>query len=443
MKTTSRFALAAVAGLFVGGLALTPAKAADLGGDCCADLEERIAELEATTARKGNRKVSLTISGQVNRALLIWDDGVDSDAYVVDNSNSSTRFRFTGSATMKPGWKTGFLVEIELRDAASSLVNQANDDIRTVDERNLRTRHANWYIESEQLGRVTVGQGSAATKDIVLINLGGSLSDADLYYNNSFRLRTPVVGGIGFSPLVWSDLAGAMDGQRIDGIRYDTPSIYGFILSAAWGENDYFDIALRFRKEWNSFRIAAGIGYSWDGDLQTFTLSNGAPAVGRIRGSGDIEEVKGSLSVMHVPTGLYASFAAGARDASDVTTTAGVVTRGGYDADYWYLQLGITQKWLSYGPTTIYGEYGNYNDFAVNLDLVGPYGGAGLITSSDVTRWGFGITQAFDSAALELYGQFHYYEADVTTLTGQTDPRTQQLNLEDWYGVVMGARIRF
>jgi hypothetical protein len=450
MKTTSRFALAAVAGLFVGGLALTAAKAADLGGDCCADLEERIAELEATTARKGNRKVSLTISGQVNRALLIWDDGVDSDAYVVDNSNSSTRFRFTGSATMKPGWKTGFLVEIELRDAASSLVDQSNDDIRTVDERNLRTRHANWYIESEQLGRVTVGQGSAATKDIVLINLGGSLSDADLYYNNSFGLRT-VTGGfqtvrntnalgvLQDTRLTWSALAGAMDGQRIDGIRYDTPSIYGFILSAAWGENDYFDIALRFKKEWNSIRIAAGIGYSWDGDLQTFNLSN---LVGRVRGSGEIEEVKGSLSVMHVPTGLYASFAAGARDASDFVRTSGTVAdRDGYDADFWYLQLGITQKWLSYGPTTIYGEYGKYNDFAVGLDTTGNIGGVGLITSSEATRWGFGITQAFDSAALELYGQFHYYEADVTALDANSRP--EKLNLEDWYGVVMGARIRF
>ncbi len=38
-------------------------QAADLGGDCCADLEERIADTESTTARKGNRKVSLKISG--------------------------------------------------------------------------------------------------------------------------------------------------------------------------------------------------------------------------------------------------------------------------------------------------------------------------------------------------------------------------------------------
>ena len=76
MKTTSRFAVAAAAGLFMGGMALTPAQAADLGGDCCADLEERVAELEATTVRKGNRKVSVKLSGQVNRSLLIWDGAV-------------------------------------------------------------------------------------------------------------------------------------------------------------------------------------------------------------------------------------------------------------------------------------------------------------------------------------------------------------------------------
>jgi hypothetical protein len=49
-----------------------PSAAADLGGNCCADLEERIAELESTTARKGNRKVSLTVSGWINEALGRW-----------------------------------------------------------------------------------------------------------------------------------------------------------------------------------------------------------------------------------------------------------------------------------------------------------------------------------------------------------------------------------
>ena len=74
MKKYSLSALAA-AGLLAGGLSVTSASAADLGGNCCADLEERIAELEATTARKGNRKVSLTVSGWVAEQVMWWDDG--------------------------------------------------------------------------------------------------------------------------------------------------------------------------------------------------------------------------------------------------------------------------------------------------------------------------------------------------------------------------------
>lgn len=46
-------------------LSVATADAASLGGDCCADLEERVAELEVTALRKGNRKISLKISGHV------------------------------------------------------------------------------------------------------------------------------------------------------------------------------------------------------------------------------------------------------------------------------------------------------------------------------------------------------------------------------------------
>jgi len=46
-----------------------------LAGDTCADLEERVAELEATTARKGNRQVSLKVSGVRGELYqYIWGD---------------------------------------------------------------------------------------------------------------------------------------------------------------------------------------------------------------------------------------------------------------------------------------------------------------------------------------------------------------------------------
>ena len=55
------------------------------------------------------------IYGQVNKALLIWDDGIDSDAYIVDHDFSSSRFGMTGKATMAPGWTAGFLMEFDVQ----------------------------------------------------------------------------------------------------------------------------------------------------------------------------------------------------------------------------------------------------------------------------------------------------------------------------------------
>ena len=99
--------------LAVGGLALgsAAAQAADLGGDCCGDLEERISELEATTARKGNRKVSLTISGWVNEAVFFWDDGTERNAYVGTNSLEQSRFKFAGEAKIDKDWSAGYTME--------------------------------------------------------------------------------------------------------------------------------------------------------------------------------------------------------------------------------------------------------------------------------------------------------------------------------------------
>ncbi|MDX2264493.1 MAG: porin [Hyphomicrobiales bacterium] len=412
MKTTSRFALAAAAGLFVGGIAFTPAKAADLGGDCCADLEERVAELEATTARKGNRKVSLEISGQVNRALLVWDDGRDSDAYLTDVQHSNSRFRFIGKAKMKPGWNAGFAIEIAVNDSASSSLTQANDEGNG--ETVLSTRLANWFIESEKLGRITLGQGSPPTDDIILISLAntGGFTSLDPLLNAGF---TAINSGTTWGNLTGNNGGGVnLDSNRGDFVRYDSPSIYGFILSAAWGENDVYDIALYFKKEWNSIRIAAGVGYYESNEgflsLSGSTVSNGV----------DYNEIKGSISLMHVPTGLYVNFAGVSREVESGA-------QDGVEAEAYYVQAGIEKKWLSYGATTIYGEYGTYDDFAVGI--------AG-IDSSEVERYGFGVAQSFDSAAIQVYAAFSFYDADIRGAVPAGDVEDMSLGL-------IGSRIKF
>jgi hypothetical protein len=114
------------------GLTFGRASAADLGDSCCADLEERIAELEATTARKGNRKVSLTISGWVNEAVFGWDDGTAHGVYQGTNSLEQSRFRFTGEAKINKDWSAGYLLEVGVQGNPSSQFSQSDDVSRSV-----------------------------------------------------------------------------------------------------------------------------------------------------------------------------------------------------------------------------------------------------------------------------------------------------------------------
>ena len=152
-------AVLAVAGYLVASSTLGGAYAADLGGDCCADLEERIAELEATTVRKGNRKVSLTISGWVNQAVFAWDDGVESNAYVGTNSLEQDRFRFVGEAKIVDGWSAGYTLEIGLWGADSKQFSQSSAGGSNSNQ--LTDRRASWFLKSKELGKVTVGKDAS------------------------------------------------------------------------------------------------------------------------------------------------------------------------------------------------------------------------------------------------------------------------------------------
>ncbi|MCC7252718.1 MAG: porin, partial [Hyphomicrobium sp.] len=113
--------------------ASTSTLAADFGGSCCADLEERIAELEATTARKGNRKVSLTISGYIAQEITVWDDGGESNAYIHGlGPTQASNFRLNGQAVITPGWTAGYMFRIQ--DLTGNAFTGGNDAITQLND---------------------------------------------------------------------------------------------------------------------------------------------------------------------------------------------------------------------------------------------------------------------------------------------------------------------
>ncbi|MEZ5856390.1 MAG: porin [Hyphomicrobiaceae bacterium] len=266
LKSASAVAMIAAAGLF------TSANAADLGGDCCADLEERVAELEATTVRKGNRKVSLKISGFVGSQVMWWDDGVRSDTYIgLDGGNIFSRWRFTGEAKISPQVTAGFTYEFGVNRHSITSANQSNGGDDLGECTNSCIRDTTVWIKHAQLGKIKIGQGSTATDNLILIDLGGTGSAAtpdNRLFVGSFVI--PRNGAYDNQNRTWYNaLVGgnSYDTDRRNHVLYETPTIAGFSVQAAVAEDNFWDVALRYAGEFGGIRVAFGIGYLEDSEF--------------------------------------------------------------------------------------------------------------------------------------------------------------------------------
>ena len=494
LKSASAVAIIAAAGLF----GAMPAKAADLGGDCCADLEERVAELEATTVRKGNRKVSLSISGYVSHHVMFWDDGTQSDMYIGDGGNYGSRWRFTGSAKITPSVTAGFLYEFAQNGNSLASFNQLNggDDLGasggaacTQTGNSSGTvgcniiRQSTVWLEHKQLGRVTIGQGSTSTDDLVLIDLGGlagaATPDVGLYMggfllrgNNGLLARgdnnatTQVAGATWTSAIRGHE---SWDTNRRNIVRYDTPALFGFTLSGAVGEDNFWDVALRYAGEFNGIRIAGGIGYLQDtkfnepnqkfdqaGLLCQNTTTQTATASQRA-GNCDtkVTDLKGSLSVLHTPTGLFVTGAAGKRELSGTNTAitntgagvAGAAVFGAYtgpDVTFWWLSGGLQRNFFGIGNTVLYGEYGEHKGGlgqAAALNLVTNFDAR---FDSKVTSWGLGVVQNIDAAAMEIFVAYKNFSLETNGFIGNNVTlNSNAVGVHDIQSVTVGTRIQF
>lgn len=402
-------------------IASQPTFAADLGGDCCADLEERIAELEATTARKGNRKVSLTISGYVAQQVTYWDDGGEQNVYLHGlGPTQATHFKVNGQATIAPGWTAGYLIRIQnLSDdpfgrnaTTGAAMNQNNDNFG----QGLNVQMSYWYVQSKELGKLSIGRQAHAAKSAAMFT---DQSGTQLFDNYTFLSGSPqfiIRSGGDLTPagLTWGQLAfchaqavplgGDCNGIVMNGIRYDTPTIKGFTASASWGEDDFWEVGLRYAGEMSGFKILLGVGYSELTDENTT-----GPSVSS-RKSSDVFQIGGY--VQHLTTGLFVHAAYGSEDNNDtpinIPAAFGGGTRAAKDSDHWYVKSGIRKKWTPLGATIIYGDYAEY------LDQLGPAALGLGATDSTLTRYGAGIAQEIDAAAMMLYLKYQHYDAELS-----------------------------
>jgi predicted porin len=503
-KAASRLTLAAVLGA-VGAIVFVqkPVRAADLGGDCCADLEERVAELEATTVRKGNKKVSVQIYGKVNWAELFWDDGHEQSNYSVNNYMESTRFGFKGSAKIATDWSAGFRLEAEVREAASQQLNQFNDNNANDVNGPLKMRWSHIYLNSKTWGEARIGLTATPKYDVTKDTLeyistepgeGGGLSDtivADFRMNDSFLLREKgfnnaegLAGANGGRSLTWSNIARCYSSgdqfncsTRRNGVDYLSPTWEGFSASVGYFENFDWGAALRYRNTWNdTWAVAASAGYEKFRDERLDVAGGGQAGFSR-----DLDETAGSAAIKHKPTGLFVMGIWSISDSNDSNVVGGFNGKDAPTMTGWNVQGGIQRKTSllgldRFGETSFWGGYSDVrNGFAPGSSGVSgttpitcpptcPASGIGAlgvnalmelpgktfpsipfttqVTESDVHDWFLALDQSFEAAAFHLYAVYQHFDAPSLHLI---DPNLDRvpLRLDGFDLGYVGGRIYF
>jgi len=371
-----------------------------------------MADLEAVTARKGNRQVSLTLTGHMHNAVMLWDDGFEDNAYVVGSSNDSvdqTSFQFDGQAKINAEWTAGYHITIRANAALSGEVSQDDDDAAGDP---LTLWESYWYLENETLGRLAVGQVSRASDGVSETDLSGTRPPAYAGAQSLGGGFAPRRANGEFSGLAFGDLYGHLNGDTANVVRYATPPLVGFSLVGTYGEDDIRDVALNYEGSGGAFQFAGAIAYSELTDT------------GGLDGSGDDPDgsiLVGSAGVLHGPSGLNALIAAGQQSFHDAVVDADGVMRTPRDASFIYAKVGLIAELNALGSTAFYAEYGRFEDFATagqDPDTVTSLSSAGLcatpgncrLAGSNAQVWGTGIAQDIDAAGMKLYVGYRHHD---------------------------------
>ena len=407
----------------------------------------------AAPISSGADKLRVSLSGQVDRALLYGNDGRSSALRNVDNIISSTRFRLLSVARPFDDDTTmGTNLEVEIRPNLSnqqtitqSLPQAAGNVFPTI-------RQADVFVANPDYGGLRLGFGSTASYLTNEFDLSGTfiahyVGVAEMDGGFAFRQKGAalVPNGPGgklvlspanaFGPAVGSVFNNFGGLGRDDRIRYDTPVWEGMQFAASYVDGGSYDAALRMGRSIGDFRIIAAVagedathrnhtptanlGYAGvpTGDVDGTSLAGVNPApngpnLADVSPNGS-RQFDGSFSILH-DSGISLTMSGGVRHPRYLDPLGKHLS-----PNLLYAKLGYQHDFFNFGRTAFGIDFAQQDE---------------VIFAGDVARsYSVGVVQNIDAAATELFFSLRR-ETLTRTIGGEFRPI-----LAAW----TGARVRF
>ncbi|MDB5539379.1 MAG: hypothetical protein JWQ89_1106, partial [Devosia sp.] len=344
--------------------------------------------------RLGDATNYLEFYGQIDKGLLVYNDGFDTyDFFPVDNNTQPTLAGFFLVGTLDGGYV--LTANLEAQWEPISTLNVSQLDPAPISSSDILLRKAEVYLKSDSRGTVWVGQGFMASYPGSQYDLSGTTVVA-------LSAVEDIAGGLylryadgTFSPVRIIDAFNNYNGLgRWLRIRYDTPAVNGLYFSTSVGTVIVpsatgvlgYDVAAIYNNTVGDFQLSGSLAAS-------------VPEAGWVL-------INGSFSALHVPTGLSVTVA-GAVEHTPLT-----------NPHYGYVKLGYQQSWFDFGKT------------ALSVDA---YLGANIYTAGDQSRSiGAQLVQNIDYLQTELYVGARLYQYD-----------DELYNYRDGTAVLAGAMVSF
>jgi hypothetical protein len=403
----------------------------------------------ASPVSSGGNNVVLSISGQVNRALLFGDDGLQAKLRQVDNNNSSTRFRIVGEARPIDDTVAGMNLEVEIRANSSANQTLTQNQPQSASAVTPTIRQGEAYVANPEYGGVRLGFGSTASYLTSETDLSGTAVASYVQvpdYDGGFAFRqrgaAMVPGGAGgamvLAPNSYGPAVGSVfnyfDGLgRDDRLRYDSPVWNGIQLSTSVLDGGAYDFAGRFARQYDDFQIiaAAAFGsetmrshtvptaYGYAGvpagvagtSLAGANTAPNSPTTADVSPNGS-NQFDGGVSIL-LKSGFNFTLAGGVRDPNYRDPTGKSLS-----PNLIFAKIGYQHRWFPFGLTAF------SVDFAQNEELI--YAG-------DVARaYSLAAVQMIDDFGLDLYSAIKYQTLD-----------RDFASYRPIIAVMTGARVRF
>lgn len=370
-------------------------EAQSAASDAQGTAEEAIQQAALTTPAEdgpvvtsGEDRIKLAISGQINRALSIANDGASTKYYNVDNSASNSRIRFVGTGVITEDLTAGTQIEVAIGPNQSSKVSQDNEDSGDFfDERKVEA-----WLDSKSLGRLTIGKGSTASDNTSEQDLSGTEVVA-------YASVADIAGGLQFRDKDDKNLTGTTISQafndfdglgRQNRIQYDTPRFYGLGLGTSASADQKYDVALTWGGQGQGLRVVSAVAAAQPNDDHIDY------------------QVNGSVSALHLDTGLNLTASAGMKQAD----------RGGNPNNI-FVKAGWLANLLKFGKTAFSADYTR----SKNLPTRNDYG----------YSLGLAAVQNIEDFGAQLYAQFRLYDLN----------RDNAADVKKIYVGTTGTRVKF